>query len=371
MGFSYFTEQACTDFELMVLGLGLKIRAYTVQIPMPNCPTFVVALIASRSDEKSEDILRQNMLFIQMMQDAGLPLLSLGSDGAASELAAQSALNRSARSFLEYHNPRHGVIIRVPLLGSLNRPIVSVQDPKHARKTAANQILSGARVLSFGCYHVDIKQLLDLLDVKGCPLTRKDVLNTDRQDDTRAYKTFCPETFECATFERENLGLAIYLFVLGELTDAWLSHSMPHRDRISLVWSAVFFLKSWHEYLLVRQAEPEKRMNVNQNGISHQSLKIFIQLGESLIGLILSHRDYYPDSPLCTWKHGTEACEHIFGWMRIISPNFTVLDARQMIPKIFAVVKSIMSGKIVVPSSDNVRSGAYFFPEIYLFGYMA
>lgn len=105
-------------------------------------------------------------------------------------------------------------------------------------------------------------------------------------------------------------------------------------------------------------------MNVNQNGISHQSQKIFIQLGESLIGLIISHCDYYPNYPLCTWNHGTKACEHIFGWMRIISPNFTVLDAHQMMPKIFTVVKSIMIGQIVIPQSDNVQSGVYPLSDI-------
>ncbi|EGG09346.1 uncharacterized protein MELLADRAFT_96245 [Melampsora larici-populina 98AG31] len=57
------------------------------------------------------------------------------------------------------------------------------------------------------------------------------------------------------------------------------------------------------------------------------------------------------------WKHGTECCEHIFGWMRVISPTFTLLDARQMMPKIFAVIKSVMSGHIVIPNSENLHAG--------------
>ncbi|KAH9814736.1 hypothetical protein DFH28DRAFT_894436 [Melampsora americana] len=57
------------------------------------------------------------------------------------------------------------------------------------------------------------------------------------------------------------------------------------------------------------------------------------------------------------WKHGTEPLEHIFGWMRVISPNFTVLDARQMIPKIHAVVKSLASGMLNFEGSEHIHSG--------------
>lgn len=32
------------------------IRAYTIQVPLPNIPTYVVALIASRSKEGAQDI---------------------------------------------------------------------------------------------------------------------------------------------------------------------------------------------------------------------------------------------------------------------------------------------------------------------------
>jgi hypothetical protein len=75
--------------------------------------------------------------------------------------------------------------------------------------------------------------------------------------------------------------------------------------------------------------------------------------------------------PLLPWKHGTEACEHIFGWMRVIMPNFTVLDARQMLPKIFAIVRNVMSGQIKMPQSDHLQSGTHFhfnFSCFYIFG---
>lgn len=91
--------------------------------------------------------------------------------------------------------------------------------------------------------------------------------------------------------------------------------------------------------------------------ISHGSLKIFSTLADSLLALIISHREYYAEFPFCPWKHGNEACKHIFGWMRVISPTFSVLDARLMMPKIIAVLKSIMSGRLKMPSSEHLHSG--------------
>lgn len=43
--------------------------------------------------------------------------------------------------------------------------------------------------------------------------------------------------------------------------------------------------------------------------------------------------------------------------MRIVSPRFSVLDARFMMPKIHAVVKSIMSGRIKIPPSEHMHAG--------------
>ncbi|EGG08232.1 uncharacterized protein MELLADRAFT_85034 [Melampsora larici-populina 98AG31] len=189
-----------------------KIRAYTIQVPLPNIPTLVVALLASASDEGADEIsvLHDNM--IRMSQASGINVLSIGADGAANEIAAQVKLNQ----------------MTIPLFGNPPRPVVTLQDPKHARKTVSEK---------------------------------------------------------------------------------------------------------------------------------NKCFKIFSNLAESFLALIISHRDYYPDFPFCPWKHGTEACEHIFGWMRVISPNFSVLDARLMMPKIMAVVKSIMSGRMKIAPSEHVHAG--------------
>lgn len=133
-------------------------------------------------------------------------------------------------------------------------------------------------------------------------------------------RTFCSRTVTTTLSKPDCSGLTVYLFIIGELCDAWLNKSIGHRERIRAVWTAGFFLRFWKAQLLKRQTETNGLMSFHLNGISHQSFKIFSTLAESLLALIISHREYYSEFPFCPWKHGTEACEHIFGWMRVISP---------------------------------------------------
>lgn len=106
--------------------------------------TYVVAIIASRSQDKAKDLAAQNLHFIDKCQQAGIQILSLGSDGDATELAAQEELIESRTNDLTYINKVLEVCVKVPLFCKQSRPIVMIQDPKHAQKTSANQPLSGA-----------------------------------------------------------------------------------------------------------------------------------------------------------------------------------------------------------------------------------
>ncbi|PLW27462.1 hypothetical protein PCASD_19515 [Puccinia coronata f. sp. avenae] len=341
-----------------------KLRAYTIQVPLPGIPTYVVALLASQEKETAADIVETHRQFLAIANESGLNILSLSADGAANELSAQTALSDLSDKHITFVRPKYEINIRIPLLGNPPRPLVAVQDPKHARKTCANQILSGARLLSFGKYWFSILHLAVILESDGTSLYTKDVYNCDKQDDGRAYRLFNEETMKISLEKEDCTGLAVYLFVMGEICDSWLNQTMNHSDRILSAYTSHFFLTQWHQYLGEQSERTKGVMNLDRNGISYPSQKILALLADSLLSLIISHREYYPNLPLMPWKHGTEACEHIFGWMRVILPNFTVLDARQMMPKIFTIVKSIMCGRVKMPNSEHVHSGyRYSFSE--------
>lgn len=324
---------------------------------MPNVPTFVVALIASCDKETSEDILDNHVKFLKLSQEAGINILSVGADGAPTELSAQITLAETATQYLSYSNDTYNVHVKVPLIGHPPRPVVMVQDPKHARKTGANQLGSGARLLIIGRYHISIQHIASILQSGRSPLLHKDVFDCDKQDDGRSFRTLNSQTLAVSLGDDDMTGLSIYLFVIGEMCDSWLNRWIGHRERLRSAWTAEFFFGQWKRYLLKRQAESHKLMSFTQNCISPQSFKIFSTLASSLLQLIMAHREFYPTTPLLPWKHGSEPCEHIFGWMRVISPRFTVLDARLMMPKIHAIVKNIMSGRMKIPPSEHMHSG--------------
>lgn len=215
---------------------------YTLQVPLPNVPTFVVALIASHAREKADDIISQHKQFMGLCQESGIRLLSIGGDGAPVELAAQEGLAKSATQLITFEEASLNVYIKVPLIGHPLCPIVGVEDPKHAKKTAANQFLSGARLLALGKYYASVQQLVDVLQMPNSPLVTKDIINSDKQDNGRAFRIFSWKTLQSSLANPDSTGLSLLLFVFGEMTDAWLNREIGHRERIQSAWTAKFFM---------------------------------------------------------------------------------------------------------------------------------
>lgn len=203
-----------------------QLHAYTIQGPFPDVPKFLVALISSTDKETAVDITTYQQKNITHMSDTGIPLLSLGSVSAANELVSQFSLIQTAQTFLNFTNPVLEVDVNIPLLGTPPCPIVTVQDPKHAQKAAANQILYGAQLLSFGRFYVNIQQLASLLDHQPSPLVVWYVFDSDKQENGCVYCTFNSKTLEAALSSEHCQGLAMYLFVSGEMWSVWLKNSI-------------------------------------------------------------------------------------------------------------------------------------------------
>ncbi|RGB27320.1 hypothetical protein C1646_718899 [Rhizophagus diaphanus] len=81
-----------------------------------------------------------------------------------------------------------------------------------------------------------------------------------------------------------------------------------------MVMRAFFFLEIWKDYIKrCSTIHSSKWYDMQRSIIFIRSFEIFISMAESLLILILVHRNYYdPNYPLFLWDHGTEATEHIF-----------------------------------------------------------
>ncbi|GBB85928.1 hypothetical protein RclHR1_12370004 [Rhizophagus clarus] len=208
-----------------------------------------------------------------------------------------------------------------------NLPIITVQDVKHAKKTARNQLYLGVRLLILGNNVILYRHLLTLAQAKNHAIYIRDIINVDKQDDGAAYRLFhldvLEQIYQSELENNEMQSLFVYLFVLGDLFDSYLNRNIFHKERIIMAMRGYFFLNMWAEYIESANQLYNSIFSISKNFISPQSFKIFTSLVESLILLIISHCEFYSLYPLYPWEHGTEAIEHLFGISRQITNDFS------------------------------------------------
>lgn len=165
------------------------------------------------------------MLFLKMARQLKLAVISMAADGAASELGAQNMMDHEQSDLppLVYDYPRYGIHLRAPVF-DITGPLISVQDPLHARKTCRNQPQHGTHTCSLGRGVVVNRSLLQLYETGCAGLQLRDVQDVDKQDDGAARRLFHHMALLAMTFENDDghlevraefRGLYPYIWVFG------------------------------------------------------------------------------------------------------------------------------------------------------------
>ncbi|THH05194.1 hypothetical protein EW146_g9969 [Bondarzewia mesenterica] len=312
-----------------------KLRLWCLQVPMPSVPTIILAAMAISNKMSAEELFPYLQSILLGLLSRGLQVVSYAADGAATERALQRLVTTSAAEFKLYtiphpENPQRDIELRIPLFGPQRQPIAMVQDLNHLAKTLRNNEYSGARALTLGD-HTVLYSHCRTIAFEGGPLFHRDVEKLDRQDDNAATRLFSGHTLNWLTENHpEWTGTIVYLFVFGELIDAFKNRSMAIIDRVYLALRAVFFMEAWEDFL--DQANYPK----SKHFLSHEACNIIHILTHGLLQLVFIYRDHFDRKyPLLPWLHSTEICEHVFGICRQIIKDFTVLDFQYMVPKLF------------------------------------
>jgi hypothetical protein len=188
---------------------------------MGKIPPVVIGLLPTQGKESAAEIYMHLKEILNMCIQANVSLLSVGSDGAPCEINAQKLFitDQDSEDFLIFEDHSYGICFRAPIFNG--KPLVRVQDIKHAKKTARNQLFTGARLMTLGIGTARYDLVKFLADQQDSVLYRRDVLNVDKQDDGAAFRMFCSEFLEqCADSIAMNPELAplfVYLFVFGML----------------------------------------------------------------------------------------------------------------------------------------------------------
>jgi hypothetical protein len=95
-----------------------------------------------------------------------------------------------------------------------------------------------------------------------------------------------------------------------------------------VLW-AKFFKDLWKSFL------NEGGYTEQRHFILHDADSIIDTLVLGLLGLLFIHRDAFDQPfPFMPWTHGSKSNEHVFGLMRSLISNFTMLDVLWMAPKL-------------------------------------
>jgi hypothetical protein len=167
------------------------------------------------------------------------------------------------------------------------------------------------------------------VDATASPLYARDIDRLDRQDDRAAARLFSASALDYAIDEfKDNIGLIVYLFVFGEMVDAYQNRSIPHIDRVKMLYRVSFFKKLWKTFLT------ESGYSEAQYFISREADDIIDIFVNGYMSTLYIFRDGLGGKyPLLPWKIGSESNEHTFGFMRKGVPDFTMLDVLFLVPK--------------------------------------
>ncbi|KAJ7175483.1 hypothetical protein C8R46DRAFT_1174476 [Mycena filopes] len=300
---------------------GTKVRLWCLTIPLPGITPLVVAAIPIRDNMTADELLGPLETILYGLLERNLRVISYACDGTETERLLQRKLVEKAEKVIHHKilNPTAGA----PELESIiaffrGYPVVMIQDAKHALKTFRNNLFTGAKYFAMGNFTAIFRRILQIAMAPGSPLYRRDAVKLDRQDDAAACRLFCADVLK-------------YLFIFGELVDAYQSREISHAERIKLALRARYFLDAWSKYLDVA---------------GYKEATVLPLPGGRIISLIIVHRDHVPVIPLLPWYHSSEPCEHTFGNPRDIVKDFTFLDFIFMAAKLRITMReAVLSGK--------------------------
>ena len=319
-----------------------QLRLWCLQVPLPKVAPLIVAAKGIPNDVSADDLFPDLWHIVSGLIDRKIQVTSYAADGSNVERNVQRLLEQHATKTITIRikHPSDGhpdIRIELPFFGShpFVIPIANLQDSKHLLKTFRNNLYSGARLLTFPNGVAMFSQVREMAFDTESPLFRRDVEKLDRQDDNAATRLFCAASLQWLESRGpEFSALVVYLFVFGDLIDAYQNRSISITERIQIVLRAYFFLEMWEEFLL------KARYPKSKHFISSQCAAIAHTLSMGFVKLVVIYRDHVEGSPpLLPWLLCTEVIEHVFGLCRQIVKDFTEKDFRDMEPKLFIKIR--------------------------------
>ena len=212
-----------------------------------------MAALPIGESNSAEELVVHSLAIIRGLIAHGIKVVSYACDGTETERKVQRLILKHADEHTTYTIPspfgnRFSLQVDIAMFGDC--PIIMIQDSKHGLKTLRNNLFSGARFLVFGDSTALYQRIHEMAFHPETPLYERDVERVDRQDDNAAARLFSSGTLQHAIEKHSDmLGEVIYLFVCGELIDAYQNRSISLSERFVMVMRSFYFLTMWEVFL--------------------------------------------------------------------------------------------------------------------------
>lgn len=194
-------------------------------IPVPKMTPPIVAAIPIANDLDANALLLYLEKVLYGLLEHKIQVVSYACDGTEVEHAVQKLLVAKANETIEHSIPNpHPTSpdTKISIAVIQGQPICMIQDLKHALKTFWNNLFSGAWLLTFGNHTAIFQHIWEMASKLGSPLYQHDVDKIDCQDDNAASQLFSANVLQyLSDHHPDHVGEIIYLFIFGELIDAY------------------------------------------------------------------------------------------------------------------------------------------------------
>ena len=305
---------------------------YMVQSLCQNIPPFCLACIGTNNKFTAENVcLVWKYIYVEC-EKRNIHVLSFGADGDSHLLKAMrvtmSLMTDKSDPLLKHLPPYSLNSPAIPKEWHTwfcidAKPVSCVQDTVHIAVKLKSRLLNPSIALRIGCYVAEgshLRKIQTKYNKDQHGLRERDLNHQDKQNYDAVLRIVI------ASHLLHNIAEAqatkCYVGLMKSVIDSYLDKSLDPLERIEKLWSVVFFLRYWRQWILVNC-----QCSLKNNFITYNAYMCIEINAHSLITFLMTVRDQLSkdSASFLPWLLGSQSCERTFRSARSMSSTFSTM----------------------------------------------
>ena len=306
---------------------------YMAQPLQNNVPAFCLACVGSDNKFSAELVLNRWQCIVSECSKRNIAVASFGADGDSREMKAMqisTGLLSSKASPLLSISPTHLLKKNsIPkewhswFAVSIPTSVAYVQDIVHVAVKLKSRLIRPSILLPMGNYVAGIHHIRVMYNSFGKDehgLKEGDFNHRDKQNYDAVLHLTSKSIFTILSQIPDAKATGVYLEIIWCVIDSYLDKELNALDRIELAWYAVFFVRYWRHWLLLK-----KEYKLSNNFITSNAYMCIELNAHALLLFLTACRDIYSPSTFLPWLLGSQSCERIFRMARSLSSTYSTI----------------------------------------------